>query len=128
MLSARFAYNSAIHPRIFTGNKYAWFSALITAVLQICITYIPGLNNIVFQMGPMTGPQWGITFLFVVLTFLCMEAEKAVMRMLKSRKFDTDDENYQYAFEQNPQSTADDDFVTTMSQRSAAMRETLLHK
>jgi magnesium-transporting ATPase (P-type) len=130
MLSARFAYNSALHPRIFRGNKYAWLSAFITATLQVLITYIPGLNMIVFQMGPMNGPQWGICFLFVLCTFLCMEFEKAIMRFLKMRKFDTDDENDQYGFEQTPPHNLDatEDFVTTMSQRSAAMRETLLHK
>lgn len=128
MLSARFAYNSAIHPRLFKGNKYAWLSAAITAILQVCITYIPGLNNIVFQMGPMNGPQWGICFLFVVLTFFCMEAEKAVMRLLKSRKYDTDDENDIIVEPNAAQAEADEDFVTTMSQRSAALRETLLRK
>merc|ERR1719223_2580198 len=128
MLSARFAYNSAIHPRLFKGNKYAWLSAAITAVLQVCITYIPGLNNIVFQMGPMTGKQWGITFLFVFVTFFAMEGEKGLMRFLKSRKFDTDDENEPYVHQNPVSNEVTEPFVSTASQRSAVMRETLLRK
>merc|ERR1711972_742277 len=60
-LSARFAYNSSIHPRIFTGNKYCWYSVLLVAVLQVAITYIPGLNSVIFSMAAMDGTQWGIS-------------------------------------------------------------------
>jgi len=129
MLSARFSYNSGFHMRLFTGNKYAWYAAAITLILQICITYIPGLNDLVFQMGPMDGTQWGICLLFVFLTFCCMEAEKAIMRHLKSRKFDTDDDNAagQYFVAADTATPADADFRTD-SQRSAAMSKNLLHK
>lgn len=54
-LSARFTYNSSFHPRIFKGNKFAWYSVAIVAVLQVFITYCPGLNRVVFGMGPMNG-------------------------------------------------------------------------
>lgn len=126
MLSARFSYNSAIHPRIFTGNKAAWVSVFITASLQVLITYVPGLNNIVFQMGPMIASQWGICMLFVFLTFILMEIEKAFMRFLKSRKHDTDD-NFS-----GPEDVKDNDMteplVTTASQRSAALHQQLLKR
>jgi magnesium-transporting ATPase (P-type) len=125
MLSARFAYQSGFHKRLLFGNKYAWYAALITLVLQLCITYIPGLNSIVFQMGPMDGKQWGVCILFVVLTFVCMEAEKAVMRYFKSKKMDTDDEGDGYV---PPKEDITEPFVSTTSQRSAAMHTQLLHK
>merc|ERR1712151_159500 len=52
-LSARFAYNSSLHPRIFTGNKWCWWSILLVIILQFMFTYIPGLNNVIFQMDIM---------------------------------------------------------------------------
>lgn len=93
-LSARFTYLSSIHPRVFYGNKYAWYSVFIVAVLQILITYIPGLNNVVFQMRGMDGTQWGITILYMVIVFLVMEAEKAVRRHLKFKGEDVEDRQY----------------------------------
>ncbi|KAG7344076.1 cation-transporting P-type ATPase [Nitzschia inconspicua] len=93
-LGARFSYNSAFHPRLFKGNKYAWYSVFITGTLQVCITYIPGLNSVIFQMGPMEGFQWGIVFLFGLCVFFIMECEKAVRRALKAQGADTDDTDY----------------------------------
>merc|ERR1719491_75946 len=93
-LSARFAYNSSIHPRVFYGNKYVWYSVLIVAVLQVAITHIPGLNDTVMQMRGMDGTGWGITFLFMFITFFVMEIEKGVRRMLRAKGSDTDDNEY----------------------------------
>jgi len=93
-LSARFSYNSSLHPRLFTGNKYAWYSVAIVTVLQVAITYIPGLNTVIFQMGPMKAFQWGIVALMGVATFIIMECEKAVRRGLKAQGKDTDDTGY----------------------------------
>ena len=89
-LSARFTYNSSFHPRIFKGNKFAWYSVAIVAVLQVFITYCPGLNSVVFGMGPMNGIQWGITILMMVLVFIIMEVEKMIRRGLKAKGADTD--------------------------------------
>jgi magnesium-transporting ATPase (P-type) len=90
-VSARFTYNSSLHPRIFRDNKFCWYSILIVIVLQVAIIYIPGLNYYVFKMAAMDGDQWGITALFMILQFLGMEAEKAFRRYLKSKGADTDD-------------------------------------
>lgn len=93
-LSARFAYNSAFHPRILYGNKYCWYSVGLVAVLQVALTHIPGLNTVVFQMQGMDGLGWGITFLFMFLVFTVMEAEKALRRVLRAKGSDTDDNEY----------------------------------
>merc|ERR1712032_54720 len=90
-LSARFAYNSSIHPRLFSGDKWCWWSILLVIVLQIMITYIPGLNDVIFQMEPMDIFQWLISVAGMVITFIFMEAEKAIRRVLKARGNDTDD-------------------------------------
>jgi magnesium-transporting ATPase (P-type) len=102
-LSARFAYNNSFHPRIFKGNKFAWYSVAIVTVLQVAITYIPGLNEVIFSMGPMDGAQWGITFLMMFAVFFIMEIEKAVRRMLKASGADTDDnERWMFDKTQHP--------------------------
>ena len=61
------------------------------AGLQILITYTPGLNSVVFEMAPMSGNQWGIVAMFMIVTFVVMEIEKAVRRMLSAKGADTDD-------------------------------------
>lgn len=96
-LSARFAYNSSMHPRLFTGNKWCWWSILLVIILQVMITYIPGLNDVIFQMATMDGKQWGISIAGMVITFIVMEAEKALRRVLKARGSDTDDRELTFA-------------------------------
>ncbi len=94
-LSARFTYLPSIHPRIFRNNPYCWYSIVVVTALQILITYVPVLNNVVFQMRGMDKKQWGIVLLFVVVVFLVMEIEKALRRHLKfSLGADTDDREY----------------------------------
>lgn len=95
-LSARFSFNSAFHPRVFQGNKYAWYAVVITTVLQLAITYIPGLSNVIFQMGKMDGAQWGVVVAGMVVTFVVMEIEKAVRRNLSGYGADTEDREYDY--------------------------------
>jgi len=93
-LSARFTYLSSVHPRVFKGNKYCWYSVFIVAALQLLITYTPGLNRVVFQMKGMDGFQWGITFAFSLVVFVVMEVEKAIRSHLKFKGADTDDRAY----------------------------------
>jgi len=93
-LSARFTYLSSIHPRVFLGNKYCWYSVIIVAALQFFCTYCPGVNNIIFQMRGMDGTQWGITFLFMFCVFFIMEVEKSIRSYLRFKGNDTDDKEY----------------------------------
>ncbi|KAI2488763.1 Cation transport ATPase [Fragilaria crotonensis] len=99
-LSARFSYNSSIHPRLFKGNAFCWWSVLIVVVCQIGITYIPGLNSVIFNMAPMDGVLWFVTFLGMMITFLVMEAEKGLRRYLKDSGSDTDDRDASPIFDQ----------------------------
>ncbi len=101
-LSARFAYNSALHPRVFMGNPLALWSVGIMGSLQLGITYIPGLNDVVFFMVPMDGAQWGIVALFMGVVFLAMETEKAIRRYLSGLGEDTDDVEYNETFDAPP--------------------------
>jgi magnesium-transporting ATPase (P-type) len=90
-LSARFSRKSALHKRSFQGNSLAGWSYLIMLVLQVFITYTPGLNTIVFSMEGMDGKQWGIAILMMVCVFIVMETEKCVRNYLSSLKYDVDD-------------------------------------
>ena len=64
------------------------------ASLQVLITYTPGLNSVIFGMAAMDGLQWAIVVLFMAVTFIVMETEKAIRRYLSSLGEDTDDLNY----------------------------------
>ena len=89
--SARFAYNSSISLNTFRNNNSLLYSIAIVTVLQVFITYCPGLNSVIFGMAPMDGIQWGISIMMMVAVFLIMEAEKAFRRKLKAQGKDTDD-------------------------------------
>ena len=102
-LSARFAYNSALHPRVLTGNPICWYSVAIMAGLQILITYVPGLNSVIFGMAGMDGFQWLIVVIFMVVVFIVMETEKAIRRYLSGLGEDTDDVEYNETFDNVPQ-------------------------
>merc|ERR1719428_456583 len=52
-LSARFSYQNSLHPRVFMNNQFVLISVGIVTVLQLAITYVPGLNDFVFAMKPM---------------------------------------------------------------------------
>jgi magnesium-transporting ATPase (P-type) len=95
-VSARFAYNNAMSPRILYGNPFCWYSIAIVAVLQIAITYIPGLNSVIFSMGPMKAVQWLIVVICMAITFIVMELEKALRRAIQASGGDTEDREYGY--------------------------------
>jgi magnesium-transporting ATPase (P-type) len=100
-LSARFAYNSSLHPRVFQNNPLCWYSIAIMAGLQVLITYVPGMNLTIFSMTGMDGIQWAIVVGFMVLVLLVMECEKSIRRYLASLGEDTDDREYGY-FDEAP--------------------------
>jgi magnesium-transporting ATPase (P-type) len=93
-MSARFSRKSAFHTRSFVGNPIAWYAYVIMGLLQVFITYTPGLNETIFSMEKMDPKQWGIVGLFFVVPLVVMETEKAVRVYLSSLKYDTDDLEY----------------------------------
>jgi magnesium-transporting ATPase (P-type) len=84
------------------GNKWNSIAITIFVILQLAVTYIPGLNTVVFRMAPMDGLQWGITLLFMVMIFLLMEMEKFV-RLSASKKregISRDDDEEEWIFDE----------------------------
>ena len=91
-MSARFARNSAFHSRSFRGNPIAWWSYFIMGILQVFITYTPGLNQTIFTMAPMEAAQWGIVAIFAIVVLLVMEFEKAVRNYVTELKYYEEDD------------------------------------
>ncbi len=90
-MSARFSRKSAFHLRTFRGNKLAWYSYAIMTLLQVAITYIPGLNTVVFWQEGMDGIMWGMVAFFFLVVLIGMEVEKCLRNILASYKYDVDD-------------------------------------
>jgi magnesium-transporting ATPase (P-type) len=98
-MSARFSNNSSLHPRLLTGNKLLWYSILTMTIVQVFITYTPGVNTIIFQQSGMDWFQWVLVIVFMVVTFLVMETEKAIRRYLSSLGEDTEDRRFDPTFD-----------------------------
>mmetsp|Transcript_19665 Transcript_19665/g.37235 ORF Transcript_19665/g.37235 Transcript_19665/m.37235 type:complete len:1069 (-) Transcript_19665:123-3329(-) len=92
-MSARFARKSAFHPRTFTGNPIAWWAYTIMGILQVFITYTPGLNTTIFTQTGMDAAQWGIVGLFAVVVLCVMEFEKAVRNYVTELKYYEEDDD-----------------------------------
>jgi len=93
-MSARFARKSAFHPRSFYGNPIAWYCYAVMSVLQVFITYTPGLNMVLFTMVGMDGIQWGLVFCLMFVVLIVMELEKAVRGVITERKYYEEDYDY----------------------------------
>jgi magnesium-transporting ATPase (P-type) len=93
-MSARFSNQSSFSARLFYGNKYAWYSVFLIGFLQCVITYVPGINDVIFEMGPQEAFQWGIVFEFGIGVFTVCEIEKAIRRHYRFKGVDTDDTEY----------------------------------
>ena len=93
MLSARFAYNSSVHPRVFMNNNAAVGSVVVVTILQLILTYVPKLNSFVFSMEGMDWILWMFVLGSMAIVFIVMELEKALRRSLKAGGTDTDDSN-----------------------------------
>lgn len=93
-MSARFSLQSSLHIRVFKDNASILYSVGIVTVLQLFITYVPGVNFYVFAMAPMLAFQWGLVALGALIVFLTLEAEKGLRRFLKARGSDVDDHEY----------------------------------
>mmetsp|Transcript_18740 Transcript_18740/g.40630 ORF Transcript_18740/g.40630 Transcript_18740/m.40630 type:complete len:1066 (-) Transcript_18740:283-3480(-) len=106
-LSARFAYNSSMTLNILRGNPAVLFSVVTVTVLQVFLTYTPGLNSFVFSMMGMDGFGWALVIAAMVVVFAVMETEKAIRRNLKAKGVDTDDRIEPFIFDSEPASDVD---------------------
>lgn len=77
LLNCRFNTMSALHPRVFKGNKWVWVAILVNLALQCLLVYTPGVQEI-FDTGFMNGFEWLRCLMFGAVLFLIVEAEKVV--------------------------------------------------
>lgn len=102
-ISARFTRKTAFHIRSFQNNPIALYSYLIMGILQVFITYCPWLNKNIFSMEPMDWESWIVVLIGMFAVLIVMELEKLVRGFLTALKYDTDDREYDPAFDDAPQ-------------------------
>jgi len=56
-----------------------WVSIAVTAVLQVMLTYIPGLNWFMGMPEGMLGIQWARVLVCMVVVYIVVEVEKALV-------------------------------------------------
>lgn len=78
-LTTRYIKASCVHPRVFKGNWVAFLSIGVTAALQVLLTYVPGLNWFFSMPEGMLGVQWARVFVCMVVVFVVVEIEKALV-------------------------------------------------
>lgn len=78
-ITTRFVKASALHPRVFRGNWVMLASVCVTAALQVLLTFVPGLNWFFAMPEAMGGIQWVRVLVCMVVVFLVVEAEKALV-------------------------------------------------
>mmetsp|Transcript_4907 Transcript_4907/g.10865 ORF Transcript_4907/g.10865 Transcript_4907/m.10865 type:complete len:1039 (+) Transcript_4907:173-3289(+) len=76
-LNCRFLKDSAFNFKMFTENKWCWVSIAVTTVLQIFLTYTPGVRE-VFSNAPIGGASWALILACSLAVFVLVEIEKVI--------------------------------------------------
>jgi len=76
-LNCRFLKESAFNFKMFTENKWCWVSIAVTTVLQIFLTYTPGVRE-VFSNAPIGGASWALILACSLAVFVLVEIEKVI--------------------------------------------------
>jgi len=79
VVTTRFLKLSTFHPRVFRGNPLCFGSMLLTAALQIFLTYTPGVNWFFSMPEGMAGIQWARAFGAMFVVYAIVEIEKALV-------------------------------------------------
>jgi hypothetical protein len=78
-VTTRFIKASTFHKRALVGNKWAIWSILVTAGLQVFLTYTPGVNDFLHMGEGMVGISWARAMCAMVITYIVVEIEKALV-------------------------------------------------
>ncbi len=84
LLNSRFKINSSLSPMAHLGNPYLPAGIGAVIVLQLLYTYAPPLQSLFETEGVPLG-VWPWLFLGGLIFFLVVEAEKAIIRAMRSR-------------------------------------------
>ena len=84
LLNSRFKVDSSLSPMAHLGNKYLPMGVGAVVVLQLLYTYAPPLQGL-FETEAIPVRAWPWLVLAGLIFFLVVEAEKAIIRMMRSR-------------------------------------------
>ena len=85
LLNSRFKVDSSLSLKAHLGNKYLLAGIGAVVVLQLLFTYAPPLQRL-FGIEAVPLHIWPWLFLGGLIFFLVVEAEKAIVRALRSRR------------------------------------------
>ena len=82
LFSSRFLNTSALTRQVLVGNRLIWMAAGALVVLQMIFIYTPFMNSW-FGSAPIGWRSWLLVLVLAFLTFLFVEAVKAISRKLE---------------------------------------------
>ena len=85
LFNARFIRESSLRLDLLFTNRVVWIAVGVLIVLQLLFVYVPFLN-LWFHSAPIRARDWFLPIGIGVFIFLAVEAEKAVVRRLTSKK------------------------------------------
>jgi len=83
LLNSRFLEESSLRPRQLFTNPVAWMALAALILLQVAFVYLPPMQDW-FGTAPLTLRHWLVPLGIGVVLFLLIEAEKAILRRLRS--------------------------------------------
>ena len=79
VITTRFLKLSTFHPRVFRGNPLCFGSMLLSAALQVFLTYTPGVQWFFSMPDGMDGIQWARAIGAMIVVYIVVEIEKALV-------------------------------------------------
>ena len=83
LFNSRFLRESSLRLDLLFTNRVAWIAIGVLVVLQLLFVYVPFMN-LWFQSAPIPARDWLLPFGIGFVIFLAVEAEKALLRKMKS--------------------------------------------
>jgi len=90
LFNSRFIIRSSFTIKTLVATRAVLIAVIILALLQACFTYL-GFMQRSFGVNAISAGVWGRIAVYGVALFLIVEAEKAIVRSVKSLKSKTDD-------------------------------------
>ena len=83
LFNSRFLRESSLRLDLLFTNRVAWIAVGVLVVLQLLFVYVPFMN-LWFQSAPIPALDWLLPIGIGFVIFLAVEAEKALLRKMKS--------------------------------------------
>ena len=83
LFNSRFLRESSLRLDLLFTNRVAWIAVGVLVILQLLFVYVPFMN-LWFQSAPIPARDWLLPIGIGFVIFLAVEAEKALLRKMKS--------------------------------------------